>query len=177
MKKKIVLSFAALLLLVGVTGCDKKSSVKTNGKCNVFECMDLVNIGDSVEDVNATIGLDGELLNGTENTYVWHLSEDTSLEVLLSSDSKVNRVDISFPDDTIKSKKVDFSKFDEIKKALSSKESITLDEFNKKVNGEGTLITKSSYSTSYRWINSDGGYLTASFNTSSGKCTIATGRF
>lgn len=178
MKKKIVLSFALLFALVGITGCgsSKKASVKTNGKCNVFECMDLVSVDSSVEDINKIIGVEGHLQEGSDIIYVWDLSDETSIEGLMTN-GKITRFDAEFPHELVKSKKADFSKFDEIKSALKTKESLTYDEFAKKVGDEGTVSTKTSSSVSYIWVNADGGYLTASFSASSGKCTIASGRF
>ena len=42
-------------------------------------------------------------------------------------------------------------------------------------NVEGTIIEKSSYSTKYVWVSTDGGYLNGTFSSSSGNCTFASG--
>lgn len=88
------------------------------------------------------------------------------------------RIDIDFKNKTIANEKNDFSKFSEIKKKLSSGESLTYDEFVKIIGGvEGTLESKSTSSLGYTWINSDGGYLTAQFDSETLKCIAASGMF
>ncbi len=73
--------------------------------------------------------------------------------------------------------KADFSRYDEIKKALNSKESLTYDDFVEMVGGvQGFLEKKTKSSRQYEWVNEDGGYLSGYFNLDK-KCTMLTGRF
>ena len=57
------------------------------------------------------------------------------------------------------------------------KEGISYNDFKSYIgNVDGTITEKSSISTKYTWVSSDGSYLTASFSNSSNQCTFASGR-
>ena len=169
-------------VLVGLlTACGKGSepTAETKGKCNVFECIKQLSVTATLEDINKTIGLDGEQSYDSDysTTYTWELSDDTDIEASISkSDNKVT-YKISYPTKAI-GKRADFSKWDEIKSKLNSKEGLTYDEFVKLVGGvEGVLSGKSSSSLTYNWYNKDGGYLFGYFDAETKKCTLASGRF
>lgn len=187
--KKIFYCVMFGVLLLGlVTGCfnqkesnnsnsSSSSNEKLKGNCVATECINLIEPTNTVEEINKIIGLDGELQDENNNKYYWKLSEDSGIEVTYSS-SDNGSISVDIDKKTLANKKVDFSNYDEIKSLLSSGQSLTYDEFVSKVgNVQGTLIGKSSYSKKYVWVNSDGGYLNASFSESTGKCTIVTGRY
>ena len=79
-------------------------------------------------------------------------------------------------DDLIKNSKVNFSKYDEVKKAIQGGQKITYDEVKSKFGTDGVLIEVSSSSKKYRWVSGNGSYMNASFSISSGKCTTIMGR-
>lgn len=184
MKNKILLGFMSLVLALGLTGCGKSNSnggakEESKGNCTVFECMKKIDAKNTVEEINKIIGIDGELTSEGEksNIYKWALSEETSITVQYFTTTNNATVSANYPNKLV-SKKADFSKYDEIKKALQSGDSLTYDEFVKKVGGvQGVITQKSSSSITYYWMNSNGGYLTAYFSLKTGKCTMATGRF
>lgn len=187
--KKILFNISLLfLIIVIVTGCGNEVTKenndnvtnnvveKENGKCKAIECINLINPENTVEEINEIIGFKGELTDEKYNKYYWELSNDTGIEVTYYSSSK-GTIKVDFDRNTVANKKVDFSKYDEIKTLLNSGNSLTYNDFVNKVgNVEGTLIEKSAYTKKYVWVNSDGGYLNASFSETSGKCTIVTGR-
>lgn len=179
--------FASLFLSL-TTGCteqktkgtttnkDNTTKEETKGKCKVEECTSLIEITNTVEEINDIIGFEGEKQNEDSNKYYWRFTDTTKIEVSFSSSG--NTISATIDKSKIANKKVDFSKYDEIKAALDSGTSLTYDEFVEKVGGvQGTVVGKSSSSKRYTWANSKGGYLTASFSERTGKCTIVTGRF
>lgn len=193
MKKKETIIGVVVAILVAIAvaaylmggnnsneGTDSKVSKNTKGNHDVFECIDLISTENTVEEINDIIGFEGECTDEENKVYVWELSDDTSVRVQYSkySSSPEASIEINFPSKAIANDKVDFSKFDEIKKAMNTRDSITYDEFVEKVGGvQGTLKYKSKGTLRYEWDRPDGGYLTGTFNESNKKCTFASGRF
>ena len=176
-----------ILSLFIVTGCEKKTTKtnkikvkteeKTKGNCKIFDCLTKVNDKSTLEDVNKEIGFEGEKTNEGEGwtTYKWSLNDDEKVEATFYSTSTT--VKISFKDEKIKNKKVDFSKYEEVSKALKNKETLTYDDIKSKFGGvDGTLTEISSTGVKYKWVNSEGGYLNVSFNKDKSKCTMVIGR-
>lgn len=198
MKKKILFVVVCFLVLLGVTtGCDlkktseqksdEKTESKSKGKCDVFECIERLDANNTLEEINEVIGFEGELTSDEEKykVYTWELTEDTSIKVQFTyivsaiTNETTTRATISanFPGKMIP-KTADFSKWNEIKTKLDNKESLTYDEFVKLVGGtEGKMKQKTQDSVSYTWYNAENGYLTATFDIETKKCTMATGRF
>lgn len=189
--KKIVYFMVASVFVLGLTtGCssngkklepskgksDNTQKEEKKGKCTIVECMKSIETTNSVEDINNIIGFEGEPVSEGSSTYIWRFSDTTKIEYTPSGGQ--GSISATIDRSTIKDKKVDFSKYDEIKTLLNSGTSLTYDEFKEKVGGvEGTIVGKSSLSKRYTWVNSQGGYLTASFSEKTGKCTIVTGRY
>ncbi len=182
----LVFSSLVINLATGCAGQTEKSNIldkkdndvkeETKGKCKVEECLNSIEVTNTVEEVNNIIGFEGEKQNENSNKYYWNFSDTTKIEITLSSSG--NTISATIDKSKIANKKVDFSKYDEIKAALDSGTSLSYDEFVEKVGGvQGTIVGKSSSSKRYTWANSKGGYLTASFSERTGKCTIITGRF
>lgn len=189
--KKIAYGVIASVFVLGLTtGCSGKklesNKDKTNektqkeeikGKCSIVDCMKSIEITSSVEDVNNIIGFNGEPVSEGSNKYVWVFTDTTQIEYTTSTSGN-GSISAIIDKTTIKDKNVDFSRYSEIKELLNSGTSLTYDEFKEKVGGvEGTLVGKSSISKKYTWVDSNGGYLTASFSERTGKCTIVTGRY
>lgn len=193
MKKILKLSTITLCLLLSlfvITGCDKKETTKetkkeetkeektkSKGKCNILKCMDKLDSNSSLEDINNEIGFEGEKKqegNGW-TTYEWKLSDTETVEATIFSSSTTIKID--FDDELIKNKKVNFSKYDEVKAALNNRESLSYDQIKEKFGGvDGTLVEKSSTGNKYKWVNSEGGYLNVSFNKDNTRCSMVMGR-
>ena len=187
MKKVLGIAVIALAV-VTLTGCSLTPS-KSNGSntpvekpakgnCNVFDCIKKLDIKDDLAKVNKVMGFEGELVregNGY-NTYKWVINEDKDEKVEATFYSSSTTISISFKDEAIKNAKVDFSKFDEIKKAMNNKETVTYDDVKAKFGADGVLVEKSSFSNKYRWVNAKGGYMNASFGLTSGACSMIMGR-
>lgn len=185
--KKILWCLGCItLMFTVVTGCmeqkketipkkeEKKEEVK--GNCKVSECINLIDIKNTVDEINQIIGFSGELKQEGSNKYYWKFSDTTGIEASISSSG--GTITATIDRNTIANKKVDFSRYSEIKSLMDSGVSLTYDEFVEKVGGvQGTLVSKSSLSKRYTWVNSKGGYLNASFSEKTGKCTLVMGRY
>lgn len=187
--KKFSIILLSVLCLIGLTGCAiKKEDTKSINSnlveeektedSKVLKYIKEIEITSTVEEMNKIIGFEGELVTDSSyKKYTWKISDESSLSAIVYS-SGISNISIEFGKDLIKNNKVDFSKYDEISSSIKKGDTITYAQFKEKVGGiEGTLIEKSSVSNSYKWVNRDGGYLKATFSTSSGKCTFVSGMF
>lgn len=185
--KKVLGIISVLVLVVLLTGCGvtknnnggtTPTAKPAKGNCNVFDCIKKLDIKDDLAKVNKVIGFEGELLREGSGytTYEWVIDEDKSESVEATFYSSSATITIRFKDDAIKNAKVDFSGYSDIKTALNNRESLKYEDIKAKFKAEGTLIEKSSFSNKYRWVNAKGGYLDASFGTTSGSCSMIIGR-
>lgn len=181
MKKRIYGLIVALLLVVTLTGCGNNSSngsevganKNTKGNCNAIECIKKIKPENTVEEINSIIGFDGELTDEKYNKYYWELSENTGVEVTYYS-GKTGNISIDFDRDSLANNKVDFSRYNELQPKI--KEGISYNDFIAYIgNVEGTVIEKSSSSTKYVWVSSDGSYLNGTFSNRTNNCTFASG--
>lgn len=183
MKKILINGILCLMITILLTGCNVETlksnspAEKSKGNCEALDCINLIEPENSIDEINKIIGLEGTLTDEKYNKYYWELSENTGIEVTYYSSDK-GTISVDFEKNSIANKKVNFSKYSEIQSLLKSGTSLTYNEFVNKVgNVEGTLIEKSAYTKRYTWVNSDGGYLNASFSENTGKCTVVTGRY
>lgn len=181
MKKKILGFVCGVIILGALTGCGNNTTnggvnnknETSKGNCTAVECIKKIDPENTVEQINNIIGFDGELTDEKYQKYYWELSEDTGVEVTYYSSTK-GTIKIDYDREALANKKVDFSRYSELKEKIN--DGITYDDFISYIgNVDGTIIEKSSYSTKYVWVSSDGGYLNGTFSNSTGKCTLATG--
>jgi preprotein translocase subunit YajC len=175
----VITAIAAFLIVRNIQKNNNPlAGESSRGNCKILECMEQLNGNMSVADINDVIGFEGELKSETElyKTYVWELSEKTSIEAMISQKYGTASIEAEFPYD-LRPTGADFSKWDEIQSKLKKGDKITYDEFVSLVGGvQGVLNKVDSSSKTYHWYNSDGGYLFGIFN-ESGYCTLASGRF
>ena len=187
MKKKILSMLCGILVLGALTGCGNNNSTtgnggdasggststNTKGNCTAVECIKKISPENTVEQINNIIGFEGELIDEKYNIYYWELSEETGVKMAYYSSAK-GTVTIDFDRDSLANSKVNFSRYSELKPKIN--EGISYNDFISYIGGvEGTVIEKSSYSTKYVWVSSDGSYLNGTFSSSSDKCTFASG--
>lgn len=180
MKRNILNLVFGILFIGTVTGCDNNTTtldngnkIESKGKCTATECIEKINVENTVEEINEIIGFEGELTDENYNKYYWELSEDSGIEVTYYSGEK-GTIEVVIENDLLANKNVDFSKYDELQTKV--KEGINYNDFISYIgNVKGTLIEKSSYSNKYLWVAEDGSYLKATFSSSSGDCTFVTG--
>lgn len=180
---KITTIALCLVLVFLVTGCGKKNTSsttkkeKSKGNCTVYECISKLDSSTSLEKVNEVIGFEGEKESEKdgETTYKWKLNSKDSVSVTIYNTSSTVKID--FDKDSIKNKKVTFSKFKELEASLKNRETISYDQVKEKLGGvDGTLIEVSSLGVIYEWVDKDGGYLDVSFNKDKTKCTTIIGK-
>ena len=191
MKNKVLTILLCCILLATmfiVTGCGEKSDNNGNGgeqqsqskgKYDVFGCIEKLDATMTLEQVNEVIGFEGTLKSETDSykVYDWDLTDKTSISVQFHTKSNTSTISANYPNEMV-TEKADFSKWDEIKSKLNKREDLTYDEFVKLVGGvQGKMDKKTSTSTTYKWLNDKGGYLSAYFDVKTNKCTMATGRF
>lgn len=193
--RKFLSVLFCFILLLSLTGCEgaitpktktnsssntnTKSNTRTKkskAKCDISECLEKLDQHSSLEQINEVIGFEGTEGTSTEDytKYSWELSDDAKIVATMYSSSTSLSLDVK--DDLIKNSKVNFSKYDEVKKAIQGGQNITYDEVKSKFGADGVLVEISSTSKKYRWVSSNGSYMNASFSNSSGKCTTIMGR-
>ena len=182
MKNKIIGIVLGALFISCLTGCGNNATdgnvtgggSNTKGNCAATECIKKIKPENTVEEINSIIGFNGELTDEKYNKYYWELSEDTGIEVTYYS-GKTGTIEVDFNRDSVANSKVNFLRYNELQPKI--KEGISYQDFISYIgNVDGTIIEKSSTSTKYVWVATDGSYLNGTFSNSSGKCTFATGR-
>lgn len=196
MKNKIFSKFSLLVLILclvfALSGCGAKEDSSDKGSDNnnesssqeannstkddlkVFDYIDKIEPENTVEEINAIVGFDGELTDEKYNKYSWKITEDTTLTATYYS-SKTATISIDIDDDLLKDNKTDLSNSSDLKSEINSANGLKYDDFVSKFGTNGYMVEKSSSSTAYRWVNSKGGYIKANFSKSSGKCTFFSG--
>lgn len=178
MKKRNNYLLLGVLLLSLATGCGetkKEENVeeipKVQGKCEVRECITLLNTKNTTEEINEIIGFEGEK-SEYSNKYTWKLSDKESITLDMSSTSPILQATID--KEKVKNENNDFSIFNELKGDLNQGKSITYKEMVKKLGGiEGTLAGRTSTSDRYIWVDKHDRTFSATFNnTKDGKCSI-----
>lgn len=182
MLKKILKFISGLLYFSILVGCSKEKIIdidiaddlNSKAKCDVYECIRLIETKNSVEQINNIIGFEGELIDESSNEYYWEFSENIGIRMRYSS-SNSGIVSLDYITEDLANKNVDFSRYDELK--IKIKEGISYDEFISYIGGvDGVMIEKSSVTTKYIWVSSTGDYLRGSFSNNSRHCTFIYGR-
>ena len=196
-KKTLVIIVVVIALIVlGVGGFafwnlrkrqDDQNSLGATAKCGaVFQCIDKLDPNSSLEEMNKTVGSEAELATEDEKSkiYKWTLADDTTIEARIETyknestgeTKSFTTLSINYPENLARHD-ADFSRWDEIQSKMNQEEGITYDEFIEMVGGiDGTISEKAQDSKKYQWFDNDGGYLSASFDDQTTKCTFATGR-
>lgn len=184
---KIVLLALILCFAVTLSGCGIKeeNSEEASSKSSsseevsdskkkdleVFDYMDKISPENTVEEINEIIGSEGELVDEKYNGYSWKITDDTTLKATYYS-SKTATLKVEIDKNLLKDDKTDLSCANDLKSEINSTNGIKYDDFVSKIGSEGYIVEKSSSSTKYKWVNSEGGYIEGTFSNSSGKCTF-----
>lgn len=195
-KKVLVIIIIVIAIILGAavfvfynlhnrqTGQD---SLGATAKCgDVFQCIDKLDPNSKIEDMNKIIGSDAELAVEDDKTkiYKWTLADDTTIEARVETYKNENTdetrsfttLNINYPEN-FASHDANFSRWGEIQAKMDQEEGITYGEFIEMVGGiDGTITEKAQDSKKYQWFDNDGGYLSASFDDQTNKCTFVTGR-
>ena len=170
------------LLCVSLVGCakqnndglqeeEKKEEVK--GKCEVRECIKMLEVTNSVEEINEVIGFEAEKSEFSE-TYTWKLSSDNWITLNNTGTSPILQATID--KSNLKNEDNDFSVYNDIKKLLDKGKSVTYEALVEKLGGvDGTLAGKTSTSDRYIWVDKNERIFSATISNTGknkGKCTI-----
>lgn len=178
MKKRnyIALNMCVLCLL---TGCGEKNNEikkeedipKIEAKCEVKECIKLLDTKNTVEEINEIIGFEGEKSEYSEK-YTWKLSSKESIALDMSTNSSILQATID--KSTIKNENNDFSVYNELKESLNKGKSYTYEELVEKLGGvEGTLAGRTETSNRYIWVDKNDRTFSATIKAGkNGKCSI-----
>lgn len=177
MKRILTILLCSFIILGIGTGCteqkentqvDNETQEKSKGKCEVKECMALLNPEMKVEEINEVIGFEGEKDEDAEK-YTWKLTEKTKIEVEYK-DGK-GSIKATYNKEDLKNKDLKISLCYEILNNIK-KQTYTYQEMVEKLEGiEGNLESYSSTSKMYSWVNKDGITFRATFS-KNGKCSI-----
>ncbi len=180
MKKRLRIYTTAIVMLLCLTGCGNNvstnggNSSKIKGNCHATECIKQIKVENTVEEINKIMGFEGELTDEKYDIYYWKISEDEGIKVAYYNSDK-GTITVDFDRNSIANSKVNFSRYDELQSKI--KEGITYNDFKSYIgNVDGVITEKSSSSTKYTWVSSDGSYLTGSFSSRTNECTFASGR-
>ena len=164
---KTVRLFLVIIFLLIISGCKKENVLSNNDNCDVTNCLDVIDWNNSVSEINDIIGVEGTLIDATYNEYHWKISNDFSVYV----DFTNKEIREEFNNASLINKKVDFTKYENIKRLVDDDSSITYEEVVEMLNNvDGVLIRKSVDSVDYIWVDDNSEYLQATFSQDSSKC-------
>lgn len=174
MKKKLLSILFCSVLVIGLTtGCTKQKEIEPNeenkgqeksqGKCEIKECMNVLNPNMKLEEINEVIGFVGEKDEENEK-YVWQLTSKTKIEVEFKEGK--GSIKASYDKEQLKNDKLKLSICYEIYNNIKEK-NYTYEEMVEKLEGiEGNLESLTSTSKMYSWVNKDGNTFRATFSKS-----------
>lgn len=178
MKKLLNILLISVLILGVSTGCEsKKEEIPKNkeveekvlGKCEVEECMKLIEPEMKLEEVNEIIGFEGEKKEGSE-TYTWQLSTKTKIEVEYKDN--LGTIKATMDKENIANDNLKLSTFYDISNNIK-KETYTYEEMVEKFEGiEGHLETKAPTFKMYKWVKDNTTFRATFSDSIKGKCSI-----
>ena len=173
MKKFLTILLCGAFILGATTGCTEQASdnnkdtevqEKSKGKCEVKECISLLNPDMKLEEVNEVIGFEGEKDESSEK-YKWQLTSKTKIEVEFKD--KTASIKASYNKEDLKNDKVKLSTCYEITGDVKKQKAFTYEEIVEKLDGvEGNLESYSATSKMYSWVDKDGNTFRATFSKS-----------
>ena len=173
--KMIILSCAFCF----ATGCaeeklEEKPKDEVKGNCSIVECMKKIKATNKVEEINEIIGFESTTDAMIGSDPIWKFDSKNWISFKTYGEDDIT-IQATIDKDSLKNENIKLPSATELQKDLNNG-SFTYEEFVEKVGGEGTLTTLSKGSVIYTWVDKSGQRLGATFNNTSGKCTIASFR-
>ncbi len=179
LKKILFYTIISFSVMSCLTGCsetkveEEKKEDEVKGNCSVVECLNQLDTSNSTEEINKVIGFEGTKSEYSDE-YTWKLDSKNWITLKYAGDSPILQATID--KESIKNENIKLPSSSELREMLNNG-SFTYEELVKKLGGiEGTLDSKTSTSVGYRWVDKNNQTLGATFNTKSGKCTVASYR-
>lgn len=160
----------------GLVGCGNKSNQEEpkkeekKAKCEISECVSLMEVTNTVDEINETIGFEGEKDSDYSDDYTWKFDDKNYITLKSFPDSHI--IQATIDKEAIKNKNLNFPTASELKEKLNNV-SLAYEELVEWVGGEGALAGKTSKSVSYVWVNSYDMRLRAIISNKTRKCSIA----
>lgn len=180
----IVVAVAALVVLgvVGVIALGEGNAPADNkgddvaqetpkGKCEIDECMKLLEPKMTVAEANEVMGFEGEK-SDSEEKYTWQLTSKS--KIAIEYKEKVGTITATYDKAEIKDSEFKIAKGYELQNLLREGTSYTYKETVEQFGGvEGHLATKAATFKRYIWVNADEITFGATFSDSvNGKTSI-----
>lgn len=179
LKKILVKSMICLCTLCFMTGCaeeklEEKPKEEVKANCTIVECMKKIEATNTMEEINEIIGFESttDAMIGSDPIWKFDSKNWISFKTYGEDDTTIQA---TIDKESLKNENIKLPTSSELQKDLNNG-SFTYEEFVEKVGGEGTLTSISKGSVIYTWVDKNGQRLGATFNNTSGKCTIASFR-
>ena len=180
MMKKILLSLITFFyVLCFVTGCteeklDEKSKDDVKGNCSIIECMKKIEATNTIEEINDIIGFESTTDAMIGSDPIWKFDSKNWITFKNYGNDNIT-IQATIDKESIKNDNIKLPSSSDLQKDLNNG-SFTYEELAQKIGGAGTLTSISKGSRIYTWVDKSGQRLGATFNSESGKCTIASYR-
>lgn len=179
LKKVLLSSIIFLSPLCFITGCaeeklDEKQKEEVKGNCSIVECMKKIQATNTMEEINNIIGFESTTDAMIGSDPIWKFDSKNWISIKTSGNNNTI-IQATIDKESIKDDKIKLPSSSDLQKDLNNG-SFTYEELVEKVGGDGTLTSISEGSLSYTWVDKTGQKLGATFNSESGKCTVASYR-
>ena len=176
----IAVVFIAIMGILGFLALGEKENNPTNianenterkGNYDVIEAIKRVEVTNTVEEINAILGFEGETSEFSGDT-TWKIDSKNWITLKKGTNSPI--IQETIDKENIKNDQVTLPSQKELQELLNK--GITYNELVEKIGAEGILESKTGTSVGYIWSDKNGQRLGASINNESGKCTVASYR-
>ena len=151
----------------------KKSSSKISSCKDAFDCMEKLDKGYTVAEINKITGLKGEpAYEGSTSSYVWEYSNGDKLKYYISEYSL--DVEVEYEKNNYKDSNVDLSGYKSLESDIRAG-NVKYKDLVKQFGTEGKLFKRSEYRNGYFWVDSKGGYIEANVSVEDGQVQSAFG--
>lgn len=180
--KKIGLLLLGLMLALTLTACggngeNTSDSPDSNNTQSYMDYFAMVEVGDTLAQVEEKIGTKGEETNDSKYStiYFWDVADGNGVEVTFNKeDGKADKVKMEYEAKDISNEKTKVKDLEGLKAKIN--DGITYDDVKAWVGGtDGVLYEKTKTANSYYWRGTDGSSLMANFSAETGLCTSYTG--
>ncbi len=151
----------------------KNSSSKISSCKDAFDCMEKLDKGYTVAEIDKITGLKGEpAYEGSTSSYVWEYANGDKLKYYVSEYSL--DVEVEYEKSNYKDSNVDLSGYKSLESDIRAG-NVKYKDLVKQFGTEGKLFKRSEYRNGYFWVDSKGGYIEANVSVEDGQVQSAFG--
>ena len=145
-------------------------AVKNGNFDSAFDAIKSIEPENTVEEINAIMGFEGELTDAEYNVYCWDITDSESIKVLYG-ESDYGTIEVIADTSSKKQDGIDFSKSDELLEKVE--DGISYADFIAYIgNIDGIITLKGRNRVQYEWVSNDGSRMSAQFD-EDGQCDFA----